>query len=193
MSPLSDEKIIARIVSTGASNLFNTLYDRYADKVFRKAVLMVHDQDVAQDLAHDVMVKSFLKLSTFEGKSSFSTWLYQITYTHCIDYLRKQKKMIEEPIDEDTFDSGPWLEDSNDAIEEKELFEMRLEYLNEILEEINPQDKILLMMKYQDNMAINEISDFCQCGESAVKMKLKRARDKVKEIYQEKYLSKDSL
>jgi RNA polymerase sigma factor (sigma-70 family) len=184
---VTDEEIIEKIINEEKSNYFEMLYDRYADKVYRKAILMVKDNDVAQDMAHDVMIKTFMKLSTFEGKSSFSTWLYQITYTHCIDYLRKQKKMVEETIDDEKFDATPWLEDSQEAIEEKELFETQLEHLHEVLDEINPQDKILLMMKYQDNMAIKDIAEFCHCGESAVKMKLKRARDKVKEIYKQKY------
>lgn len=186
MARLSDEQIIQRIITEGHPGYFGKLYDRYADKVYRKALLMVHDKDVARDLSHDVMVKSFMKLHTFEGKSSYSTWLYQITYAHCIDYLRQQKKMMEEPLDDETFDGGTWLENSNDGVEEKELFEMKLESLHKILDAIAPDDKVLLMMKYQDNLSIRDIADFYQCGESAVKMKLKRARDKVKEIYNEK-------
>lgn len=184
---MTDEEIIESIITNGKKKHFEMLYDRYYQKVYRKAYLMVKDADAAQDMAHDVMIKAFVKLSTFEGKSSFSTWLFQITYAHCIDYLRNQKKMIEETIDDEKFDAGEYQEDSNDTIEEKELFESKLENTFDILDEINPQDRVLLMMKYQDNMQIKEIAEFCGCSESALKMKLKRARDKVKEMYHLKY------
>ena len=188
MEQVNDEEIVEKIKSSEKNELFEVLYDRYVDKVYRKALFMVHDSNVAQDLAHDILIKTYLKLNTFEGKSSFSTWLFQVTYTHCIDYLRKQKKISEESFAEDRFDAR-WLDDSLESIEQKELFEIRLKRIKEILDEIKPEEKILLLMKYQDDMHIREMAAFCECGESAVKMKLKRARDKIKTMYRSKYLN----
>jgi RNA polymerase sigma-70 factor (ECF subfamily) len=185
---LEDEEIVEKIRTSDKNEFFEVLYDRYVDKVFRKALFMVHDSDVAQDLAHDILIKTYLKLGTFEGKSSFSTWLFQVTYTHCIDYLRRQKKVNEESFVESRFDAR-WLDDSIESIEAKELFEVRLKRIKDILEEIKPEEKILLLMKYQDDMHIKDMAAFCECGESAVKMKLKRARDKIKVIYRSKYLN----
>ena len=71
---------------------FGILYDRYAEKVYHKCISFVKDVDLAQDLAHDVFLKTFLNLAKFEGKSKFSTWLYSLTYNFCIDYLRKNNK-----------------------------------------------------------------------------------------------------
>ena len=88
---LSDDDIIALILGTGKSEYFGILYDRYANKVYGKCLQMVKETNLAQDLAHDILIKVFTKLNTFKGKSSFSTWIYQISYTHCIDYLRKAK------------------------------------------------------------------------------------------------------
>jgi len=62
---------------------------------------MVKDLTIAQDLTQDILVKAFTKLNTFKGTSSFSTWLYQVAYTHCIDYIRKNKKIYKEELEED--------------------------------------------------------------------------------------------
>ncbi|MDB9882843.1 RNA polymerase sigma factor [Bacteroidia bacterium] len=80
---------------------FGELYDRYSDKVSGKCILMVKDLTIAQDLTQDILVKAFTKLNTFKGTSSFSTWLYQVAYTHCIDYIRKNKKIYKEELEED--------------------------------------------------------------------------------------------
>ena len=73
---------------------FGILYDRYAEKVYHNCISFVKDVDLAQDLAHDVFLKTFLNLAKFEGKSKFSTWLYSLTYNFCIDYLRKNNKTM---------------------------------------------------------------------------------------------------
>jgi RNA polymerase sigma-70 factor (ECF subfamily) len=142
---------------------------------------MVKDVDLAQDLTHDILIKAFLKLNTFQGRSSFSTWLYQVSYTHCIDYLRKSKRMKSEELDEEHFDSGD--DDPNqDQIHEKELLELRISRLWEILEEIQPEEKMFLLMKYQDNTSIRDMAEQFEMSESAVKMRLKRIRDKVRAL-----------
>ena len=75
-SPLSDEELINVIVVQGKTGMYGILYDRYADKVYRKCLSFEKDRDAAQDLAHDILIKVFIQLSKFEARSRFSTWLY---------------------------------------------------------------------------------------------------------------------
>lgn len=98
---LTDAELVSGVLETGDNQYFGELYDRYSDKVYGKCILMVKDLTVAQDLAQDILVKTFTKINTFMGKSSFSTWLYQITYTHCIDYIRKNKNIYTEELEEE--------------------------------------------------------------------------------------------
>jgi len=74
---LSDAEVIHLITQEGSRDHFELLYDRYANKVYRKCILMVNDLVIAQDLSQDIMIKAFLNLSKFEGRSSFSTWVYR--------------------------------------------------------------------------------------------------------------------
>ncbi len=125
------------------------------------------------------MVKEFLKLNTFQGKSNFGTRLYQVTYTHCIDYIRKNKKVFNEELNEDRFDH---LEGDNldyDEVHDKVLLEMKIEYVQKILFEIKAEKRSLILQKYQDNLSITQLNEFYGVSQSAIKMKLKRARDKI--------------
>lgn len=182
---LTDNQLVEGAMSTGDNLYFGELYDRYSDKVYGKCILMVNNLTIAQDLAQDILVKTFTKINTFQGKSSFSTWLYQITYTHCIDYIRKNKNIYKEELVEDKYQElsseDPGLDEDHDKI----LFEMKLEHVKQILSELKAEERSIILMKYQDNMSISEVGEMYGLSSSAVKMKLKRTRDKIKTRYYE--------
>lgn len=161
---------------------FGLLYDRYSEKVYHKCISFVKDLDLAQDLAHDVFLKTFLNLSRFNHQSKFSTWLYSLTYNFCIDFVRKNSKVRIE--DEDELVNIPQNEDDEN---EKELLKLRSERLVEVLELIPPGDKAILLMKYQDEMSIHDIQTSMDLAESAVKMRLARAKAKALEVYRKSY------
>ena len=172
---MSDEEVIELILNKGKTNLFGVLYDRYSDKVYRKCLSFEKDKDVALDLSHDILIKVFLQLSKFEGRSRFSTWLYSISYNYCIEYTRKKNRLPLIALEEDRMD----LQDEDS---DWFLMENQLKSLKKALEEIHPEDKALLLMKYQDDISIKELMEIYQISESAVKMRLSRARQRVKEI-----------
>ena len=68
-------------------------------------------------------------------------------------------------------------------ITDDEIIELKSEKLNKCLELIEPSDKMILFMKYQDDMSIEEIEQALQIGKSAVKMRLSRAKNKLVDIY----------
>lgn len=76
---------------------------------------------------------------------------------------------------------------AEDGIEDRFLLEMHVKRLKVILEKIPVTDKAILLMKYQDEMSIKEISEILDKSESAIKMKIKRAKQKFKKIHKENY------
>ena len=81
-------------------------------------------------------------------------------------------------------DEGPDI--SVDDDDEKELLKMRAEQLKWALDQVAPEDKMILLLKYQDDTPIKEIMDTLDISESAVKMRLARARQRVKQVVQER-------
>ncbi len=182
---LNDRQLIDRIISSGDTALFSVLYDRYANKVYRKCIGMVRNKDDAQDLAHDILVKAFLNISNFEGNSTFSTWIYAISYNQCIDFLRQRQKLPTDDYEES--DNLLNYQDDDTQIAEKELFEMGVERLNLLIYQLSEDDRAILLMKYQDGMSIDNIILVLNVTESAVKMRLKRARDRLRKLYEKQF------
>lgn len=178
---LSDEEIVAEIVRTQSATLVEVLYERYADKVFRKCISFVKEESIASDLTHDIFIKVYMKLASFKGNSRFSTWLYSITYNFCVDYTRKNSKTKTVSIDDEERVKNIEVESVDD------FAHIKATRLKVLLEKIKPEERMILLMKYKDDMSIKDIQEVLKVSESAVKMRLKRAKEKVHELYKNTY------
>ena len=178
---LSDEEIVAKLAAGGHSEAFEVLYKRYHSKVLGKCRSFVKNRELAEELAEDVFSKTYEKLGSFKSKSAFSSWLYSITYNHCIDFLRLKKKLHYPQ-----WNSENELPDIIDESDES-ISEITYENLLEIMEMIHPEEKALLLMKYQDDLSIKTISEALRITENATKMRLKRARSRVIYLYKNKF------
>ncbi len=178
----SDLLLIKQYLNNRDANAFNQLYRRYSTKVYAKCISMLKDEALAADATQEIFTKVFLKLGSFGEKSKFSTWLYSVTYNFCIDFIRRKKR------DKQLFtDEAEDLPDLIDDDEDEEILAMEVGRLREVLELIPPGDKVILLMKYQDDLSIKEIAEALNKNESAVKMQLKRAKTKAQLAYKEKY------
>ena len=177
---VSDEELVEKIVAKNDTLLFGILYDRYAKRVYNKCYGFAKSQDEAEDLTQDVFLMLFLKLGSFKGKSKFSTWLYSFTYNFCINYVNrnKQRKLSDQSVPLEHTEYKLTGEVSDESI-----YEMKTDRLEKALEQISVEDKSILLLKYQDGASIKELADLLELGESAVKMRLKRAKAKLLETY----------
>ncbi|MBP7513593.1 MAG: RNA polymerase sigma factor [Flavobacteriales bacterium] len=179
---LTDEELVSLLQKEMDAERFAVLYDRYSTKVFQKCVGMSRDRDLAKDLTHDIFLKIFINLSKFDHRSKFGTWVYSITYNYCLDNLRKSKRHREEDIDERTQEGIP-----TDEASEAQLLGLRAERLDQVLTVIDPTDRAILLMKYEDELPVVDMQDALGIGESAVKMRLLRARERAIAKYRELY------
>ncbi len=175
---LSDNELVQKIVATNDTHLFAVLYDRHVSMVYNKCLGFAASKEEAQDLTHDIFIKLFIKLRTFKGTAMFSTWLYSFTNNFCINFItRNNYKKTERNVENEIYRSKE-IETS-----ENTLFEMKTDKLKKALNLIDPNDKMILLLKYQDDFSINEIEDLLKINSSAVKMRLKRAKEKVISMY----------
>lgn len=179
---LNDEALVEAIVKTNDTLLFEVLYDRYASMVYNKCYGFANGVDEAKDLTQDVFLRVFVKLGSFKGKSKFSTWLYAFTYNHCVNYVTRNtaKKFEKKSISSDNIDIENIGEDVDST---SDFANMRVEKLKIVMDLISPEEKMILLLKYQDNLSIRELSEALDIGESAVKMRLKRAKEKLVQKY----------
>ena len=106
-----------------------------------------------------------------------------MTYTHCIDYIRKNKNIYKEELEEDKYEELQSDDKDIDEVHDKLILEMKLEHVKQILNELKAEERSLVLMKYQDGMSVSELGEMFNLSQSAVKMKLKRTRDKVRNRY----------
>ena len=182
IQPLSDSEIIREYLRTQRQDYFSMLYRKYADKVYRKCVTLLKDQGMAEDATQEIFVKIMLSLANFNEKAQFSTWVYSITYNFCIDIIRKQKKTKNLFVDD--IERAP---DVADEIPDEFLRSMEVKRLRVVLDTIPTDDHAILLMKYQDDMSIKDIAEGMGKTESAIKMKIKRAKEKAQFVYKEKF------
>ncbi|MFT5737645.1 MAG: RNA polymerase sigma factor (sigma-70 family) [Maribacter sp.] len=177
---ISDEELVKKIVAKKDSMMFGVLYDRYSKMVYNKCYGFAKSQKEAEDLTQDIFLMIFVKLGSFKGKSKFSTWLYSFTYNFCVNYVNRDKgRKIS--------DKANNIEDTEYAfsveVTDERLLDLQVEKLKNALELIDPEDKTLLLLKYQDGVSIKELETIMELGSSAVKMRLKRAKARVIETY----------
>jgi RNA polymerase sigma factor (sigma-70 family) len=175
----TDLELVERIVSNNDSMLFGVLYDRYSKLVYNKCLGFAKSNKEAEDLTQDIFLMLYVKLGSFKGNSKFSTWLYSFTYNFCVNYVNrnKERKINDNSVKFDVHEDVP-VEVTDDL-----MLQMQVDKLKKALELIAPEDKTILLLKYQDGASIKELEDILELKSSAIKMRLKRAKAKVTEMY----------
>ena len=117
-----------------------------------------------------------LNLSKFKMKGPFSLWVQSITYNYCMDHLRKKKRLKTDVVEEEYFST---LASDDSELEYKILKEMRINQLETLFKQLTPEERMIMLMRYKDGFSIQRISVTLDIKEGAVKMRLKRCREKL--------------
>jgi RNA polymerase sigma factor (sigma-70 family) len=173
---LKDEELIRIYVKNQQPACFELLYTRYVNKVYRRCLSLTRDTARAEDYTHDIFIRVMGNLSRFKEESTFSTWLYSISYNYCMDQIRRASRNATVSLTSDADYDLPDLSE-NEGLEE------RLAYLARILQTVPAAETRFLRLKYEDGVDIKEIARRFNLKDSAVKMRLKRTRDKIRRLY----------
>ena len=177
----TDQALVAAICGNDRAAL-GLLYDRYYKRVFNKCYSFTKDEGEAFDLAQEALLKAFDHIQSFKGESSFSTWLYTITHRHCLAALKKNGRFKFQTLQEnetlEDFSSNAVLspDDAPDRAE-KELI------MYSLINALPEKEKRLLNAKYLEGESIENLQQQLHLSGSAVKMRLKRTREKLNMLY----------
>jgi RNA polymerase sigma factor (sigma-70 family) len=161
-----------------AANPFETIYTRYVKKVYQKCLFMTQNRSIAQDYTHDIFLKVFENIKSFENRSAFSTWLFSISHNYCIDKIKASRRINLECLSDN-------LGESLAEQDESGLLELRLQSLEKMINCLPGSELDLVRLKYEQGLSIKAIAQQHNLKESAVKMRLKRTRDKLNGMYNE--------
>jgi RNA polymerase sigma factor (sigma-70 family) len=175
---LTDTEIIKRVLQ-GEQALFAQLVQRYQQYVFTLTGRFTASREDAEEISQDVFVKAYRSLADFRGQAKFSTWLYTIVRTSCITFLRKKRLDTTSLDNERTFLQLENKESGFKAnmIEQKSRHAM----VNAAIRLLSPDDSQILTLFYKGEQTLEEIGRIIGMEPNTVKVKLHRARNRLKE------------
>ena len=180
---MTDRELVAR-AGAGDQEAFEQLVRDNQNRVYSLAVRLVGDREEAADLAQEAFLKAWQGLSSFQGESSFSTWIYRLTTNVCIDYLRRKKRRqeVEPAVSLDDEDSG-WAEPADAGQDpQRKLEAERSRALSRGLERLPEHQRQVLVMRELSGLSYQEIGAATGLDLGTVKSRIARARLALRKI-----------
>ena len=174
LPPRGDEQALVERAKRDP-NAFGELYDRYVLQIYRFVYSRVRDQTVAEDVTQEVFMKALKSVGRYQDTGKpFSAWLYQIAVNSVADRYRAARPV--EDIDEqrDLAVSGP-------ALEEVAAQRDELRRIWNVVETLPKQQKIAMVLKFQEDMKIEDIAAAMGKTPGAVKLLIHRGVTKVRQ------------
>lgn len=168
-------------VKAGDKEAFSRIVDSYSDMVYTICLRMLLEEAEAADAAQEVFVKVYRSLAGFREKSKFSTWIYRVTYNHCISVIRKKVKVIDlvsEMSDRDADDGDVSGLDLLSGEERRHYLQMAIEALPET-------DAVVVTLFYYDELSLEEIAEVTGLTSANIRIKLHRSRKKMYQVLSE--------
>jgi len=174
LTPDTDDILLERIAANDQA-AFRTLVERHLDRAYGLALRILRNPADAEDIVQDTLLKVWLHRGRWEsGRAKFSTWLYRVVTNRCIDVRRM-------PRNED-LDKAPEVADEKPL----PLADMQKSAVNSLLEtamaRLPEQQRIALILSYNENMNNGEIAEVMQTTITAVESLLKRGRQKLRDL-----------
>lgn len=168
--PTDESQLIARILDGHAED-FGYFLERYSQEAFAIVVRLVPQQEDAEELVQDAFVRAFNRLETFEGRSSFSTWICRIAYTTAVSWLRKRRMKYL------SIDDQPELTDTE--VDEAFDDESRIDELRRAISLLKPDEQTLVTLYYYDSRPLNDIAYILDVEPNTLATRLHRIRRKL--------------
>jgi len=182
-----DAQLIRRCLK-GDEKAYEKLLEKYRGPVFSICFRMVRNRDDAEDLAQDVFIKIFNILDRYNPSFPFSSWLYRITSNLCIDFLRKNKRTIysiDKPVDSEDGEMSRQL--PSDAIGPERKMELKEEMviLEKAIEKLPEHYRMIVLLRHQEHLSYDEISETLGIPLGTVKARIHRARKTIVDFFKD--------
>ncbi|NWF85673.1 MAG: sigma-70 family RNA polymerase sigma factor [Bryobacteraceae bacterium] len=177
----SDSVAIERAVA-GDGDGFKVLVERYSRLVFRLAYRMTGNESEAEDVVQETFLRAYRSLSSYDGRSSFSTWLYRIATNYSLDLIAKRNRRAElqPPLDDEHADrqwETPSSAPGPDRLAASSQIHRRIRNAMSLL---SAQERSAFVLRHFEELSVEEISDSLGIGPSAARHCIFRAVQKLR-------------
>ncbi len=182
MTNKADSELVA-LARSGNKDAFSQLIERYQQMVRRIALGMVAHEEIARELAQEALLQAYLSLDHLRDISRFKSWLYGIVLNVCRSYIRDQKV---NPYSLEAMMGGMYRDmlyypspviDPEEIAEQRELHTIVLQ----AVQELSPKDRAATLLFYYEQLSMREIAAILGVSITAVKGRLYRAREQLRE------------
>jgi len=176
---LSDWELVQKC-QKGEMDAFQELVSRYHQKVYVVLVGLLRNREDALEVAQEAFFRAYRKIKSFQGGSSFYTWLYRIAVNLAIDSQRRQKR---NPLDfRETMDG--LFEEQNEVardpfsdVHDRELREKLVSAINDL----TPEHRAVIILRAVEGLSYKDIGEILGCSEGTVMSRLHYARKRLQE------------
>lgn len=180
----SDDQSLVRAFQEGDEKAFEEVIRRYQRQVANVVFLTMGSRNDVEDLTQEVFLRVYKSIDKVNLELSLFSWIYRIALNLCIDELRRKKikRMLSlDTSEESTSDHSLMLQDSSRASDDLMAHEKK-EQILDALRRLTPAHRTALVLREYEDMSYKEIADTLHITEQAVKSRIFRARDELKDL-----------
>jgi RNA polymerase sigma factor (sigma-70 family) len=180
-----DYKLVQLAIGNGDQRAYAELMGRYRESLYFMLLKMVNNKDDADDLTIEAFGKAFKRLDQYTPNFAFSTWLFKIATNNCIDFMRKKRVSysLDKPMEnEEGGEMSINIRSDGPDPEETVIKKEKVKMMREVVEKLKPRYKLLVEMRYFEELSYEEIAVKLGLPTGTVKAQLFRARDLLQNI-----------
>lgn len=175
---ISDAAVIARVLA-GDADAYAIIVDRYHERYARFAVHMLGNPQDAEEALQDAFVRAYRALDRYEERERFGAWLLRIVVNECRTTVARRRRR------EQHFPDGgdaAWLAAEEIPGDDPLERDARRQELVHALAQLPREQREAVLLKYTEELSYDEIAAVTGAGTSALKMRVKRACERLREI-----------
>ena len=175
------EKIAFLKLKSGDSDAFVFFYDKYLDRIYRFVLIKVSDKQIAEDLTQEIFLKTWQHLVDKKEIKSFQAFIFRIAYNSVADHYRQNNNQ-ELPLE--------YVEEKEDTVGQDQATSLDKKIDSKVLlekiKQLNPEYQEVLLLRYLEELSIEEIADILQKEKNNVSVTIHRALSKLKGLIDQK-------
>lgn len=172
-----DALLVGRVLR-GDRDAYAGLVQQHQAALYRYALAMVHDPDVAADHVQDAFVKAYQSLRTCQDPHRFAPWIFRILRNRCADYL-KERRRKDLPLDPD----APFASAAPDPMADLERAQLQTQ-IAAAIGTLPDAQREAFVLKHVQGLSYEEMAEHTGVGMSALKMRVLRAREALAQLLQ---------